>query len=63
MHTDMTKGFDLDAPKLDPADIASLARRHRRRRVQIIADDLSQEHARLAGDRRSPIPDLLEKAA
>ena len=50
MHTDITKGFDLDAPKLDPADIASLALDGiAEGEYEIIADDLSrQEHARLA---------------
>jgi NAD(P)-dependent dehydrogenase (short-subunit alcohol dehydrogenase family) len=65
MDTDMTKGFDLDVPKLDPADIASLALDGiAGDKYEIIADDLSrQAQAGLAGGVAALYPDLAQKAA
>ena len=65
MDTDMTKGFDLDVPTLDPADIASLALDGiATDEYEIIADDLSrQAQAGLADGVAALYPDLPEKAA
>jgi short-subunit dehydrogenase len=61
VDTGMTKGFDV--PKLDPADIASLALDGMAAdEYEIIADDLSRQvRADLAGGVAALYPDLPQK--
>ncbi len=67
MDTDMLKGFDeaRGLPKLDPADIASLALDGTAAdEYEIVADDLSRQvQAGLAGGVAGLYPDLPQKTS